>query len=32
MAIADLRHNCDRYFQIDATFMSDCWRPPKPGK
>lgn len=32
MAVADLRHNCDRYLEIDQAFMSDCWRPPKPGK
>jgi len=32
MAIADLRHNCDRYFEIDQGFMDDCWRPAKPGK
>ncbi|MGA2233214.1 MAG: NYN domain-containing protein [Tepidisphaeraceae bacterium] len=31
MAIADLRHNCGRYFEIDQDFMADCWRPPKPG-
>jgi len=32
MAVSDLRHNCDRYFEIDQRFMNDCWRPEKPRK
>jgi uncharacterized LabA/DUF88 family protein len=33
MAVADLRHNCERYIKIDAAFMSDCWRPvPYKGR
>jgi uncharacterized LabA/DUF88 family protein len=32
MAIAGLRHNCSRYFEIDQAFMSDCWRPPKASR
>lgn len=32
MAISDLRHNCERYFQIDTVFMSNCWRPTRIPK
>lgn len=28
-AIADLRHNCDRYLPLNVEFMCDCWRPAK---
>jgi uncharacterized LabA/DUF88 family protein len=29
MAIANLRHNCHRYFKMDQAFMDGCWRPQK---
>jgi uncharacterized LabA/DUF88 family protein len=30
MAVADLRHNSERFIKLDQAFMADCWRPAKP--